>query len=136
VAAVGTENRVITRVVVADDDPVSRGLIRDILEPEGYEVFEVSNGEEALDAVASVHPDLVLLDIQMPLLDGYAVLKSLREDVRYRDIPVAAVTALAMASDREQGLFRGFNAYITKPINVSSLRAQARRLLHGSEAAS
>lgn len=127
--------KAVTRIVVADDDPVSRGLIRDVLEPEGYEVFEVSNGEEALVAVAENRPDLILLDIQMPVLDGYEVLESLRGDDRFRDIPVAAVTALAMASDRAQALSCGFNAYITKPINISSLRAQARTLLEGREPA-
>ena len=127
-------NKVIMRIVVADDDPVSRGLIRDVLEPEGYEVFEASNGEEALSAVAQTRPDLILLDIQMPLLDGYGVLESLRGDVRFRDIPVAAVTALAMASDRARALSCGFNAYITKPINISALRAQARALLEAEQA--
>jgi len=127
-------NKVVMRIVVADDDPVSRGLIRDVLEPEGYEVFEASNGEEALSAVAQTRPDLILLDIQMPLLDGYGVLESLRGDVRFRDIPVAAVTALAMASDRARALSCGFNAYITKPINISALRAQARALLEAEQA--
>jgi CheY-like chemotaxis protein len=130
----GEMNKVIMRIVVADDDPVSRGLIRDVLEPEGYEVFEASNGEEALSAVAQTRPDLILLDIQMPLLDGYGVLESLRGDVRFRDIPVAAVTALAMASDRARALSCGFNAYITKPINISALRAQARALLEAEQA--
>lgn len=122
-----------TRIVVADDDPVSRGLIRDVLEPQSYEVFEASNGEEALLLIASTQPDLVLLDIQMPLLDGYGVLKNLRGDVRFHHIPAAAVTALAMASDRERALSSGFNAYITKPINVSALRAQVRTLLQSRE---
>ena len=124
-----------TRIVVADDDPVSRGLIRDVLEPEGYEVFEVSNGEEALIAVAETRPDLILLDIQMPILDGYEVLQSLRGDVRFCNIPIAAVTALAMASDRARALSLGFNAYITKPINISALRVQARALLEAGEQA-
>jgi two-component system, cell cycle response regulator DivK len=123
-----------TRIVVADDDPVSRGLIRDVLEPQSYEVFEASNGEEALTMIAETRPDLVLLDIQMPVLDGYEVLKKLRADVRFRDIPVAIVTALAMAGDRERALSVGSNAYITKPISVSALRAQVRTLLQGRNA--
>ncbi len=124
----------VTRIVVADDDPVRRGLIRDVLEPQSYEVFEASNGEEALTLIAETRPDLVLLDIQMPLLDGYEVLKKLRSDVRFCDIPVAFVTALAMASDRERALSIGSNAYITKPINVSALRAQVRTLLQSRDA--
>jgi two-component system, cell cycle response regulator DivK len=123
-----------TRIVIADDDPVSRGLIRDVLEPQSYEVFEASNGEEALTMIAETRPDLVLLDIQMPVLDGYEVLKKLRADVRFRDIPVAIVTALAMAGDRERALSVGSNAYITKPISVSALRAQVRTLLQGRNA--
>jgi CheY-like chemotaxis protein len=124
-----------TRIVVADDDPVSRGLIRDVLEPQSYEVFEASNGEEALRMIAETRPDLVLLDIQMPVLDGYQVLKKLRSDARFRDTPVAFVTALAMASDRERALSIGSDAYITKPINVSALRAQVQILLQLREGA-
>ena len=118
---------------MADDDAVSRGLIRDVLEPEGYEVFDVANGEEALTVIARMQPDLVLVDIQMPILDGYEVLKNLRDDIRFRDLPVAAVTAQAMASDRQRALSNGFNAYVTKPINVSALRAQVRILLERTE---
>src|SRR5271154_749553 len=122
-----------TRIEVADDDAISRGVIRDVLEPEVYEVFDVANGEEALTVIARMEPDLVLVDIQMPILDGYEVLKNLRDDVRFRNLPVAAVTALAMATDRQRAISNGFNAYITKPINVSALRAQVRILLERAE---
>jgi len=130
----GKMDKGMSRIVIADDDPVSRGLIRDVLEPQSYEVFEASNGEEALAMIVETRPDLVLLDIQMPVLDGYEVLKKLRDDVRFHDLPVAIVTALAMASDRERALSIGSNAYITKPINVSALRAQVRTLLQGANA--
>jgi CheY-like chemotaxis protein len=118
-----------TRIVVADDDPISRGLIRDVLEPEGYQIFDACDGEAALLLIARTEPDVVLLDIQMHPLDGYGVLKNLRDDVRFRDLPVAAVTALAMAGDRQRAMSQGFNAYITKPINVSGLRHEIRALL-------
>ncbi|HEY1755304.1 MAG TPA: response regulator [Bryobacteraceae bacterium] len=122
------------KIVIADDDPISRGLMRDVLEPQSYEIFEASNGEEALAMIAETRPDLVLLDIQMPVLDGFEVLRKLRNDVRFHDLPVAFVTALAMASDRERALSIGSNAYITKPINVSALRTQVRTLLEAANA--
>jgi CheY-like chemotaxis protein len=127
-------DRGMRKIVIADDDPISRGLMRDVLEPQSYEIFEASNGEEALAMIAETRPDLVLLDIQMPVLDGFEVLRKLRNDVRFHDLPVAFVTALAMASDRERALSIGSNAYITKPINVSALRTQVRTLLEAANA--
>ena len=115
------------RILIADDDLVSRGLIRDVLEPQGFEVIEASDGEEALSRILEAQPDLILVDIQMPRLGGYGVLQRLREDPRFRAIPVAAVSALAMQTDQQRGIM--FDAYITKPISPAALRAQVRSLL-------
>lgn len=115
------------RILIADDDLVSRGLIRDILEPQGFEVIEATDGEEALSRIIEVQPDLILVDIQMPRLGGYGVLQRLREAPRFRAIPVAAISALAMQTDQNRGLM--FDAYITKPISPAALRAQVRSLL-------
>jgi CheY-like chemotaxis protein len=119
----------VKRVLVADDDPVSRGLIRDALCSLSYEVVEASNGEEALLKMVEARPDLVLLDIEMPLLNGYGVLQRMRDDPSLSNLPVAAITARALPADRERGLARGFAAYLTKPIGVAALRTEVEHLL-------
>ena len=116
-------------ILVVDDDPVSRGLIRDILAFQSYDILEADSGQQALDMIEHKPPDLVLMDLQMPRLDGYQVLARLRRNLRIPTIPIAAVTALAMPSEREKALSMGFNAFITKPINPASLRFEVRTLL-------
>jgi CheY-like chemotaxis protein len=117
------------RVLVADDNPVSRELIREILEDDDCEVIEAGDGREALEKVREHRPDLALLDIQMPVMDGNAVLRELRADPQFSKLPVAALTAYAMQGDREKALTLGFNSYITKPIDIPSFRAEVAVLL-------
>ena len=112
------------RVLVADDNPVSRELIREILEDDDCEAIEAGDGREALEKVRSHRPDLALLDIQMPLMDGNAVVRELRADPEFSKLPVVALTAYAMQGDRERAMARGFNAYITKPIDIPAFRAK------------
>lgn len=120
------------KVLVADDNPVSRELIREILEYDHYEVIEAGDGGEALDKLRHHHPDLALLDIQMPVKDGNAVIREIRADPQLSKLPVAALTAYAMQGDREKALALGFNAYITKPIEITDFRAQVAQLLEKS----
>jgi two-component system, cell cycle response regulator DivK len=117
------------RVLVADDNPVSRELIREILEYDHYEVIEAGDGGEALKKVREHRPDLALLDIQMPEMDGTAVVREIRADPTLAHIPVAALTAYAMQGDRERALAAGFTSYITKPIEIPDFRAQIAKLL-------
>ena len=109
--------------------PNGRELIRTILEKCGYEVLEAADGQQALDCVAAHTPDLVILDLQMPVLNGYEVLKRLRDNTAYRDLPILALTANAMQGDREKALEAGFTAYMPKPVSVSHLRNQISSLL-------
>jgi len=117
------------RVLVADDNPVSRELIREILEYYQYEVIEAGDGSEALAKMREHRPDLALLDIQMPVMDGTAVIREIRADPTLAHLPVAALTAYAMQGDRERALAAGFNCYITKPIEIPDFRAQIAKLL-------
>ncbi len=117
------------RVLIADDNPVSRELIREILENDDYEVIEAADGGEALEKVRAHHPDLALLDIQMPVKDGNTVIREIRADPQLSRLPVAALTAYAMQGDREKALALGFNAYITKPIEINDFRAEVAELL-------
>ena len=89
-------------ILIADDRPSSRELLRLVLERAGYAVIEAEDGEKALDRARAVNPDLVLLDLQMPVLDGYGVLAALRGEERFRNLPVLALTASAMRGDRER----------------------------------
>lgn len=118
-----------SRVLVADDNPVSRELIREILEPLDCEVLEAADGSEALETIRQALPDLVLLDIQMPVMDGFSVLQALRGDPRFATVRVAAITAYAMQGDREKALTAGFDDYITKPIHAATLRTRVGALL-------
>jgi CheY-like chemotaxis protein len=117
------------RALVAEDNPVNRELLRELLELRGYEVSEAADGEAALAALQDQIPDVLLLDIGMPVLDGYATVRRIREDARYATLPVVAVTAYAMRGDREKMLAAGFNAYLSKPIDHQTLHATLESLL-------
>jgi len=116
-------------VLVADDNPVSRELIREILETDDCEVIEASDGREALEKLRQHQPDLALLDIQMPVLDGNTVIRELRADPRFSQLPVVALTAYTIQGDRETALSLGFDSYITKPIDIPVFRAKVAELL-------
>ena len=117
------------KVLVADDNATSRELIRAILGSEDYQILEAADGEEALARTRLNHPDAVLLDVQMPLMDGFAVLRQLRQDPDYEGLPVAAITAYGMAGDRQRALAAGFDDYIPKPIHPASFRVSLSKLL-------
>jgi CheY-like chemotaxis protein len=117
------------RILVADDNSASRELLRETLEMAGYIVVEAADGEEALERIAEAAPDLALMDIQMPGLDGFGVLKRLRSDGRYRELKVVALTAFAMQGDVARALEAGFDDYITKPIDIAALRKRISEIL-------
>ncbi|EPR41081.1 multi-sensor hybrid histidine kinase [Desulfovibrio sp. X2] len=122
------------RVLVAEDDSVTRLATRKILEREGYEVEVVKDGLEALAMLADASFDLVLMDIQMPRMDGVAATRAIRSSDRYahlRGVPIVAMTAYAMVGDREKFLDAGLDDYIAKPIERKALVALVARLLQG-----
>jgi two-component system, cell cycle response regulator DivK len=117
------------KVLVVDDNRSSRDLIRAILKNVQCIIIEASHGQEALDLLQQERPGLVLLDIDMPGLNGLAVVKKIREDLSFADLPVVAVTAFALERDRERAMGAGFTAYVTKPVRAALLRQQVRQLL-------
>jgi CheY-like chemotaxis protein len=117
------------KILVVDDNPVSRELIREVLEDNHQRVLEAGNGAEALEKVLQEEPDIILLDIQMPVLDGYEVLRRIRANPRVAALPVIAVTAFAMREDCEKALAVGFDDFVTKPVDIASLRSKIRNLL-------
>ena len=115
-------------IVVADDNALSRELIRELLEPSGHVILEAQNGLETLELIRSAGPDLVFVDLQMPLLDGFGVIRELRNDDRFVSLPVVAVTASAMVGDRERVIAAGFDSYIAKPIDLCAVEEQVELL--------
>ena len=116
-------------ILVAEDNVVNRELLRELLEARGFNVIEASNGLEALNAMSGSLPDLLLLDIGMPVMDGFAVARKVREDPRLARLPVLCLTAYAMQGDRENILNSGFDGYISKPVNARALNEEIDRLL-------
>jgi two-component system, cell cycle response regulator DivK len=117
------------RVLVVDDRAASRELIRTILEHSGYAVSEAGDGREAVRLAQQIGPDLILLDLQMPDLDGFGALEQLRADPRFAALPIVALTASAMQGDREKALAAGFTSYLAKPVTLPALRVELARLL-------
>jgi two-component system cell cycle response regulator DivK len=119
------------RVLVVEDNEKNMKLVRDILLAIGYSPLEASSGEQAL-ALATEHaPALVLMDIQLPDLDGAEALQRLRADERTAGIPVLALTAQAMQGDRERFLAAGFDGYLSKPIDIDELISTVQRYCDG-----
>jgi two-component system, cell cycle response regulator DivK len=117
------------KILIADDKPTGRELVRTVLENSGYEVIEASDGPEALRMARESSPDLIILDLHMPQIDGFGVIQELRRDGNFAATPVVALTASAMRGDRERALSLGFTGYITKPIRLVALRSEIERLL-------
>jgi CheY-like chemotaxis protein len=123
------------RILIVDDKATSRELLRTVLERQAYAVIEAATGEEALQKVRVETPDLILLDLQMPLCNGYEVLRQLRQDPRYAALPIIALTASAMQGDREKALAAGFTGYLTKPVSLAHLRNEIQRVLEPENSA-
>jgi two-component system, cell cycle response regulator DivK len=121
-----------TKILVADDTATGRELVRTVLEGSSCQVFEASDGIEALKRAREIHPDLIILDLHMPGLDGFGVVEQLRREVDFHATPVMALTASAMYGDRERAMSAGFTSYVTKPIRLGSLRTEVERLLNDS----
>jgi two-component system, cell cycle response regulator DivK len=109
------------RVLVVEDNEKNMKLFRDVLVATGYRTLEATTGSDAVETAIEHTPDLVLMDIQLPDLDGVQALQRLRADARTASIPVLALTAQAMQGDRERFLAAGFDGYLSKPVDVREL---------------
>lgn len=117
------------RVLVVDDVPANVKLLEAKLSAEYYEVLTAENGQQALEVAAAEHPDIILLDVMMPVMDGFTACRKLKEDIGLRHIPVIMITALDQASDRVQGLESGADDFISKPIKNNPLFPRVRSLI-------
>jgi len=119
------------RILVVEDNPLNLKLARDVLTFANYDVIEAQSGEDALRVAQETPPDLVLMDLQLPGIDGTETLRRLRESALGPEVPVVAVTALAMAEDKERAARAGFDGYIEKPISSRALPGQIEAFLNG-----
>ncbi len=117
------------RILIAEDKATSRELLRTVLQQQGYSVDEAEDGEQALRKITDDPPDLVLMDLQMPVRTGYEVVIEMRKHPRLAGVPVVAVTASAMQGEREKVLAAGFTSYLTKPLSLVQVRQEVSRLL-------
>ena len=116
-------------ILYVEDNPDNRLLVRRVLMAEGYTVVEASNARQALEVLIQQPPDLILMDINMPDIDGYTLTARLKALPSMQQVPIIAMTANALKGDRERSLNAGCDGYIQKPIDVDSLPAQIRRFL-------
>lgn len=117
------------RILVVEDNPKNLKLVRDVLRFSGYEVIEATSGEDGVRLAASEEPDLILMDLQLPGIDGAEALRRIRAGERTHAVPVVAVTAFAMDNDRQNAFDSGFTGYVEKPISVRRLPQQVRDFL-------
>ncbi len=117
------------RILYIEDNPDNRLLIRRVLQVEGYEVIEAVDGQSGMQQAAEAKPDLILMDINLPEVDGYEVTARLKQLPGLSRIPIIAVTANVMKGDREKTLAAGCDGYIQKPIDIDLLPGQIERFL-------
>jgi CheY-like chemotaxis protein len=109
------------RILIVDDNPVNLKLASDILEMEGYVVVKAEDAEEAQETLKHIIPDLILMDIALPGMDGLTLTRTLKADARLKHVPVIALTAFAMKGDEQKAFEAGCDGYITKPIDTRKL---------------
>jgi len=117
------------RILCVDDEPANLKLLEALLAPRGYEVIKATDGKEALEKLNEQGMDIVLLDVMMPEINGFEVCKKIKEDNRYRHIPVVMITALRSREDRIKGIEAGAEDFISKPFDHGEVLARIKMLL-------
>jgi len=117
------------RILVVEDQEDNRQIIRDMLAGTDYEIIEAENGEEALAAVAKQRPDLILMDVQLPIMDGYEAARRIKADPALRSIPIIAVTSYALSGEDRRAQAAGCDDYVAKPYSPRQLLAKIRQYL-------
>ena len=117
------------RILVVENQADNRQIIRDTLPATDYEIMEAESGEQALEAVAKQRPDLILMDIQLPIMDGYEATRRIKADPASRSIPIIAVTSYALSGEEQKARAAGCDDYVTKPYSPRLLLARIREFL-------
>jgi two-component system cell cycle response regulator DivK len=123
-----------SRILIVEDNEKNMKLVRDILQHKGYQTLEAATGEDGVRLAAEHKPDLILMDIQLPDIDGITALRRIREDKALDTIPVLAVSASVMPDEQQQIVSSGFDAYLTKPISLKPFMATVERFLKDGRA--
>jgi len=118
------------RILIVDDNEDNRELLRKVLSIRGHEIIEAEDGMEGVELALMEDPDIVLMDVQLPVMDGYTATRRIKQ---FRDIPVIAITSYAMKGDRERAFSAGCDEYISKPIDIKALPALISKLLGGKK---
>lgn len=118
-------------ILVADDDPDILSIVSMSLETQGYTVYKATNGREAVDLAKQHHPDLVLMDMMMPIVSGYEAVTELKADAATREITIVGLSAKAMATDMERATDVGIDGYITKPFRIAQVLTVVESYLQG-----
>ena len=117
------------KILIVEDNDANRLLITDVMKYYGYAIIEALNGEEGVRAAREQRPDLIFMDMQMPVMDGFTATRILKNDPATRDIKIVALTSFAMAGDKETILAAGADEYIAKPVNTRELPGAVKKLL-------
>ena len=117
------------RILIIEDNVINRKIMRDLLRIHHYETFEAVNGLEGVKMAKELLPDLIMMDIQLPELDGYSATKRIKADVQTQKIPIIAVTSFAMRGEADRAKEAGCDAYITKPIDIRQVIMKVREFL-------
>ncbi len=118
------------RILIVEDQEDNRAILRDLLTASGYELIETANGSEGVAAAEREKPDLILMDIQLPLVDGYEATRRIKANPALSAIPIIAVTSYALSGDEAKAKAAGCDAYVTKPFSPRLLLAKVREYLH------
>jgi two-component system, cell cycle response regulator DivK len=121
------------RILVVEDDTDNRRIVAKALSVEGYEVIEAADGIQGLARAQAEHPDLILMDLALPIMDGWEATRRLKSDPTTRSIPVVALTAVAMRGDEEQARAAGCDDYVTKPARPGTIRQIVKKYTGGAE---
>ena len=117
------------RILIVEDQPDNRRILRDLLKSAGFELIEAVDGEEALACAREHRPDLILMDIQLPVMDGYEATRRLKADAELSAIPIIVITSYALSGDEQKARAAGCDGYVTKPFSTRKLLAQVREHL-------
>jgi two-component system, cell cycle response regulator DivK len=117
------------RILVVEDQEDNRQILRDLLTSAGYEMSEAGDGQEALVQVGKTRPDLILMDIQLPIMDGYEATRRIKSDPKTKAIPIVVVTSYALSGDEAKAREAGCDAYVTKPYSPRALLAKIKEFL-------
>jgi two-component system, cell cycle response regulator DivK len=117
------------RILIIEDQEDNRRILRDLLQSVGFELFEATTGEEGVRLAETAHPDLILMDVQMPVLDGYQATRQIKARAELRNIPIIVVTSYALSGDDAKAKAAGADAYVAKPFSPRKLLATIREFL-------